>query len=177
MGAPFSWRAAWRMSTTRTTGIFLSSARVGISSRRYLPLRALIVTLHRGRSGAEHDDGAFHASAHDRHVARLIARRFLLFVGILVFLIDNDQSQRVHRREHGGARADDNPGAALANLVPFIVPFARRKMAVQHRHQRSRRAGAETRLESFDGLGRQRNLRHQDNRAFSLLQGAAMACK
>jgi hypothetical protein len=57
---------------------------------------------------------------------------------MLVFLVHNDQSQRVHRREDGGAGADDDAGAALANFVPFVVPFARRQMAVQDRHQRPR---------------------------------------
>ena len=44
------------------------------------------------------------------------------------------------------------------------------QMAVQHRHQRLHAARAEPRLEPLDRLRRQRNLRHQHDRAFALLQ-------
>ncbi len=79
---------------------------------------------------------------------------------MLVFLIDDDQAQGFDRGKDGGTRADGDAGAALANLVPLIVPFAGGKMAVQHRHQGSQRPGTEPGLEAFDRLGRKRNLRH-----------------
>ena len=90
---------------------------------------------------------------------------------MLVFLVHDDQSQRIDRRENGRARADDDAGAALADFVPFIVPFAGGQMAVQHGHQRLQRAGTEAGLEPLDRLRRQRDFRHQHNRALALLQG------
>ena len=75
-------------------------------------------------------------AAHDRDIARVIARRFFLFVGSFVFFIDDDQAEILQRRENGAARADDDPRAAGMNLVPFIVPFAFGQMAVQNRDRR-----------------------------------------
>ena len=66
----------------------------------------------------------------------MVTGRFLLFVGRLVFLIYNDQSQRLHRRKNCRPRPDHNLRASLPDLMPFIVPFAGREMTVQHGHQR-----------------------------------------
>ena len=71
----------------------------------------------------------FHLAAHDGDVARVVARRFLLFVSVLVFLVHDDEAERFDRRKNRRARADDDARAALPNLVPFIVPFAGGQMA------------------------------------------------
>ena len=145
--------------------------------QRVFALGAVVVALHRGRRRTQHHRRPFHPPAHDGHVARVIARRLLLLVGVLVLLVHDDQAQRVDRRENGRAGADDDAGAALADLVPFIVALAGRQMAVQHRHQRLERAGTEPRLEPLDRLRRQRNLRHQHDAALALLQRVGEACK
>ena len=170
IGVPFSLRAACRMSTTRTSGIFWLSTRSGNSSSVYFPRSAIVKTFQRRRGRAEHDGGAFHLAAHDGHVARVIARRFLLLVGVLVFLVHDDEAERFDRRKNRRARADDDARAALANLVPFIVAFAGGKMRMQHRDERLQFSGTEPRLESFDGLRRQRNFRHEHDGAFALFQ-------
>ena len=74
-------------------------------------------------------------AAHHGHVAGVVARRLLLLVGMLVLLVHDDQAQRLDRREDGRAGADDDAGAALADLVPFVVALAGGQMAVQHGHQ------------------------------------------
>ena len=84
----------------------------------------VVITLERGRGGAEQDDALFDLCPHDGDIARVIARRFLLLVGGLVFFIDHDQAEIFERREDGAARADHDPRAAGMNLVPFIVPLA-----------------------------------------------------
>ena len=89
---------------------------------------------------------------------------------MLVFLVHDDQAERIHRREDGRARADGNSRAALPDFVPFIVPFTGGQMAVQHRHEGLQGPGAETRFETLDGLGRERNFRHEHNRALPPLQ-------
>ena len=124
----------------------------------------------RRRGRAEHDDGIFHLAAHDGHVARVIARRFLLFVSVLVLLVHDDEAERFDRRKNRRARADDDARPALPDLVPLVVPFARAQMRMQHRDERLQFAGAEPRLEPLHRLRRQRNFRHQHNRAFALLQ-------
>ena len=144
---------------------------LGQLQQRVFALAAVVVALQRGRGRAEHDRRPFHLAAHDGHVARVVARRLLLLVGVLVLLVHDDQAQRLDRRKDRRARADGDPRAALADLVPFVVPLAGGQMAVQHRHQRLQRTGAEPRLEPLDGLRRERNFRHQHNRALALLQG------
>ena len=130
----------------------------------------VVEALHRRRGGAEDDDGAFHLCAHDGDIARVVAGGFLLLVGVLVFLIHNDESKRINGRKDGGARPDDDAGAALPYLVPFIMALARGEMAVQHGDERLQRAGAEAGLEAFDGLRREGNLRHEHDGALPLPQ-------
>ncbi len=143
---------------------------LGQLEQRVFALAAVVIAFQRGRGGAEHDHGAFHLAAHNGDVARVVAGRLLLLVGVLVFLVHNDQAERLDRRKDGGARADGDPRAALANLVPLVVPLAGGQMAVQHCHQRLQRAGTEPRLESLDGLRRERDLRDEDNCALALFQ-------
>ena len=88
-----------------------------------------------------------------------------------MLLIDDDQAQRVHRSEYGGAGADDDARAALSDLVPFVMPFAGGQVAVQDRHQSLAGAAGEARLETLHRLRRQRNLRHQHNGPSPLKQG------
>ena len=63
----------------------------------------------------------------------MVAGRFFLFVGGLVFFIDHDEAEVFERGEDRAARADHDPGAAGMELVPFVVPLAFGKMAVQDR--------------------------------------------
>ena len=144
---------------------------LGQLEQRVFALAAVVVAFQRRRGRAEHDHGAFHLAAHNGDVARVVAGRLLLLVGMLVLLVHDDQAERFDGGEDGRARADGDARAALANLVPLVVPLAGGQMAVQHRHQRLQRAGAEPRLEALDGLRRERDFRHEDNRALALLQG------
>ncbi len=99
-------------------------------------------------------------ATHNRHIAGVITRSFLLLVRMLVLFIHDDQAERGDGRENGGAGADDNAGAALADLVPFVVAFAVGQMAVQHGHLSLQFAGAETRFETLHRLRGQSDLRH-----------------
>ncbi len=75
-----------------------------------------------------------------------------------------------NRRKNRRARADDDARAALADLVPFVVAFTGGQVAVQHSDECLEFAGAEPRFESFDGLRRERNLRHKHNRSLALFE-------
>ena len=44
---------------------------------------------------------------------------------------------------------------------------------MQHRDERLKRSRAEAGLKAFDGLGRERNFRNQNNRTLSLLEGVS----
>ena len=142
-----------------------------IDARREIEQRVfaggrVMVALERGRRAAEQDGAALELGAHDGDIPGVIARRLLLLVGSLVFLIHDDDSRLAHRRKNRAACANDDASLARMNAMPFIVPFALGKSAVQHRH-RVARAG-EPALEPLDRLRRQGNLRHQHERAPTL---------
>ena len=140
-----------------------------------LAARGVEITFQRWRSGAEKNDALFDLAAHDRDIARVITRRFFLFVGSFVFFIDHDEAEIFERREDGAARSDHDPRASGMNLVPFIVPLAFRQMAVQDRD--AVLDFGETALETLDRLRRQRNFRHEHDRSFSSRQRNLIACR
>ena len=82
------------------------------------------IGFERWRGRTEHDRRAFHLPAHDGNVARVVTRGFLLLVGVLMLLIDDDNTERIHGRKNCRAGANDNARAPLTNLMPFIVAFA-----------------------------------------------------
>ena len=87
-----------------------------------------------------------------------------------MLLIHNDQAERLDGGEDGRTRTDHDAGAALADLVPLIVPLAGAEVRVEHGDLRLQRAVAEARLEALDGLRRKRNLRHEHDGALPLRQ-------
>ena len=138
--------------------------------------RRVVITLQRRRGAAENDNALLDLCAHDCDVACVIPRRFLLFVGRLVFFIDNDQPEILQRREHCAARADHDPGAAGMNLVPFIVALALGQMTVQNRDVVLR--FSEPAFEAFHRLRRERDFGNEnDGRAFPRSSAARIACR
>ena len=117
------------------------------------------------------DDAFLDLAANDRDIARVIARRFLLFVGGLVFFIDDDEPEIFERRENRAARADHDPRAAGMDLVPFIVPLAFRQMAVQDGDVV--RLLGEAALETLDGLRRERDFRNEHDRRLAARERGA----
>ena len=130
-----------------------------------LALLRVVIRLERGRGGAEHDGHALEVAAHDGDIARVVVGRFLLLVGMLVLLVDHDDAEIGQRREDGRARADDDTRAAAADVLPLVVPLAAGKMAVQHGDADF--LPEETRAEMLDRLRRERDFRHEDERAFA----------
>ncbi len=88
-----------------------------------------------------------------------------------MFLVDDNQTERIDGGEDCGARADDDACPALANLVPFVMAFSGGEIAVEDSDQGFQAARSEARLEAFDRLRRERNLGHEHDRAFALLEG------
>ncbi len=116
---------------------FLVVHALGQFEQREVAAFAVVKTFERRRGRAEHDDGMFHLAAHDRDIARVIARRFLLLVSVLVFLVHDDEAERFDRRKNRRARADDDARPALPDFVPFVVPFAGAKDANAKRRRAS----------------------------------------
>jgi hypothetical protein len=101
MGMTFPFRNVWRMSTTRTKGIFLVVGAFGQFEQRVFALFAIVKALHGRRGGAEKNGRAFHLAAHDGDITRMVTRSFFLLVTVLVLFIDNDKSKRIDGGKNG----------------------------------------------------------------------------
>ena len=69
-----------------------------------------------------------------RNFTCVIARRLILFVGRILFFIDNDETQVLQWGKNRRARADHYLGPAFANAVPLVKPFSGRHAAMEKRH-------------------------------------------
>ena len=150
---------------------------VGHFEERVFALATVIKAFHGGSGGAENDYRAFHLTADDGEVARVIARRFLLLVGVLMFFVHNDEAEGIDRGKNCGARTDDNASAALANLVPFVVALAGGEMAVQDGDERLQRPRAKASFEALDSLGRERDFGDEDDGALALFESVGNGLK
>ena len=119
-------------------------------------------TLHGGSRAAQHNGTPFPLGPQHSDIPGMITRRFLLLVRAFVLLIDDNNPQAVKRREDGAPRADNDARRTRMNLVPFVVTFARREMAVKHRNLLLK--VGESCLKTFHRLRREGDLRHQDER-------------
>ncbi len=63
----------------------------------------------------------------------MVARSLVLLVRGVVLLVYQDESEVDHRREDGGARADDDAGFAAANAVPLLCALVGSETGVQQR--------------------------------------------
>ena len=124
------------------------------------------------RRGAAEKHGRLLAMpAQDGHVPRMVARRFVLLVGILVLLIHNDDAEVFERGKNRAAGADDDPGCPAVDLVPLVVALAVGEVAVQDGDLllHVREAG----LEPLDRLRRQRDFRHENQRGAPVIDRLA----
>ena len=84
------------------------------------------------RGACEHDGNIGLFGAHDGDVARVIARRFVLFVRAVVLFVDHDEAKIGGGREHREPRAYDEPCCAGMHAMPFAIALTRREFRVQH---------------------------------------------
>ena len=82
------------------------------------------------RRRAEQQQRAMLRTAKLCHVARVVARCALGFVGILLLLVDDEQAEILHGRKDGAARADDDARKTGADALPLIITLRERKSAV-----------------------------------------------
>jgi len=112
----------------------------------------------------------FALGADDGDVAGVVAGCFFLLIGVFVFLVDDDEAERFDRGEDGGAGADDDSGAALADLVPFVVAFAGGEVAMEDGDEGAEGAAAEPGFKTFDGLGGEGDFGDEDDGAAAELE-------
>jgi hypothetical protein len=120
------------------------------------------VRLEAGRGRAEHAHRAGALRPHQRDVAAVVAHALVLLERAVVLLVDHDDAEVVHRREHRRARAHRDARDAALEPGPLAEPLALGQPRVQDRHLVAE-AGAEPRRE----LRRQRDLRHQHDGALA----------
>ncbi len=122
----------------------------------------------RGRGAAQNYLRAFQTGPHHREVAPVVARIVVLFVGLFVFLINDDQAQIGQRGKHRAAGADHDLALAAGDLLPLLQALAVAQLAVADGQD-----GAEFSLEAFHHLWREGDLGDEENDAFAFGQIAA----
>ena len=126
----------------------------------------VVARFDRRRRAAEEDDAVFETGAHHRDVPSLIAGSLVaLFVGAVVFFVDDDEAEILDRAEDRGAGSDDELHFSLAEIFPRRRPFSEAAPVVENGDFLGE-AGAEP----LDRLRRQRDLGDEEDRAFSLLE-------
>ena len=135
--------------------------RRGDAAAELEPLQRLPRLRPRGRR-PEHGDRALEGRALRRHRACVVARIRLLLVRRVVLLVDTDDPERRHRREHGRARAEDDRRLSRGDALALVPPLRLAQCRVEDGH-----AVAEARAEAPERLRRQGDLGHEDDRGAS----------
>ena len=121
--------------------------------------------LQRGRGGAQQAHGLAELGAIDRHVATVVPRRLVLFVGGFVLLIHDDQPQVANRGEHRRPRPHHHARLAGRQRLPAVEPLAFAEVAVPDNDLVVRRDGLQPPVQARHGLRRERNLRDKVDHA------------
>jgi len=114
--------------------------------------------------GAQDDGNIGTAGAHDGEVPRRISKTFVLLVRGVMLFVDDDKGQPGQRREHRGARSDDDARVTAVRRAPRVAT-----LTIGQGRMHDRNAAAETVSKALDQLRRQGDLRYED-------QGLAACC-
>ncbi len=127
--------------------------------RRIAPLGGILQRFERWRRRTQHDRHRRALCAQHAEVARRVAEAFLLLVGGVVLLVDDEHGELRQRREHGRARADDDARLAAVGAPPGVAALRSRERRMQDGG-----LGVEPPPETLDELRRQRDLGHEHQR-------------
>ena len=128
--------------------------------QQIFPLLGAIGAFDAGGGGSQHAQPALAADPQPGDFAGVVAGGLLAAVGVLLFLIHDDEPQIFHRGENGGTGADHHIHRPAADPLVFIQPLAEGKGAVDDGDP-----PAEGRQKAPDGLRGQGDLRHQHDAA------------
>ena len=117
---------------------------------------AAVEGLSRRRGRAQRERAAIATRHLGRHFARMVARAGTLLVTGLVLLVDDDKAQVAERAKERRAGAHDHARGTAGDHIPLVQAFTGRKARVEDRNR-----FAKARAKTADGLGRQRDLRHE----------------
>ena len=120
--------------------------------------------LQRRSGGGQQTKGTVFPAAEAGHLSGVISGTGFRFIGVLLLFIDHDQAKLLHRSKYRGAGTNHDFSLPAPDTLPFVHSLPEGKAAVKHGN-----AVAKALTEPADGLSRQRDLRHHDDDAFSLL--------
>ena len=133
--------------------------------QRVFPGLSIVPAFQRGSGGTQNDLGIIHLRAHHCQVSALVTWSIILFVGLLVLLIHDNEPQSGHRGEDGAAGTDDDPAFAASDLLPLRETLCAAKLRML-----DRQFIAETAVETIHHLGCERDLRDQEDHPLILSQ-------
>ncbi|MCY1180489.1 hypothetical protein D9M73_209360 [compost metagenome] len=91
----------------------------------------VVQAFQRRRGRAEQDRHVLQAGAHHGQVAGVVAQAFLLFIGAVVLLVDDDQPRILQWGEQRRTGADDDIRLAIAGGQPGVEALAVGQRRVQ----------------------------------------------
>jgi hypothetical protein len=129
------------------------------------PLLRVGERLQRRCGRAQHHHGLTQLRPHDGDIARQVAWGLLLFIRRIVFLIDDDQTHALQRRENGGTRTNGDASLLPVHPEPLIKPLTACQTTVQDGD-----VAAEAGVHPGEQLRGQGDLRHQVDHLLALTQ-------
>jgi len=106
----------------------------------------------------------------DSEVPGVVFGWVFLFVGGLVFLVDDDEAGVFDGGEDGGSGADDDAGFASADAVPFVESFALGEVGVKNGDLVDE--FVEAGFETLDGLGGEGDFGDEDDDLFAKIESS-----
>ena len=117
---------------------------------------------------AQQHQSLFLAAPPDGHLFSGITGSIFRFIGMLLLLIQDNDSRIGHWCKHRRAGSHHDPRFTAADPLPLVVALTGRQAAMEYCHKI-----AEMRCHQPQKLGCQCDLRHQEHGAFSLIQTTA----
>lgn len=120
----FPCRSSCFRSTSSTRGHCLPVEAFFQGVERKIAALRVVHRLDRRRRRPEYDQSPGPQPAIERDLARMVARRVLRFIGVLLLLIQNEETGVFYRRKYRRPRPDDNARPPLADAPPLVKPRA-----------------------------------------------------
>ena len=125
----------------------------------------MVHCLDGGGGRPQHHKSLFLDSPPQRHLSGTVPGVHFRFIGVLLFLVQNDEPQGFAGGKHRRTGANHHSGLSPADPVPLVIPLAFTEAAVKHRHQVLKPGGKQSQK-----LGGQSDLRNQKHGASAPVQ-------
>ena len=112
----------------------------------------IILTFHTRSRRTKNNRSLLLLTTNNSQIACIVTRSFLLFVRMFMFLINNNQSKWLHRREDRWSSPYNNSCSTLSNFMPFVMSFSSRQMTMKNCNQSLQWTVTKSSFESFYSL-------------------------